>query len=1280
MTGAHRTARPQQAEAGEALAAGRQRARAGTARPVVGPRAVLALQRQAGNSAVGALMAARARFPGERAVADIDAALAETRRDQPAIDTVERGLRAAQATGIPVELEGPKPPASALAVTRTGFDPEAVAPKKPGPPVKPVPAVSALGRAAAKGSGKGSGSPAPRTGPKPPAPASGTGPAPTAVPAPPTAEKLLQPPVPPIPVRPEQDPAFTGVVGTVKSAAASKKAHPPAAAKVKEAQDAAVAPADDLGAQAKAAKVDTMDAQPPGSFDKKAFISAVKAAIEAKSPKTLEEADEYKKSGKAGEVKGEVKGLVGQGKEDQAKDIETATEAPPDPSKAVAKPVAPMSQESPGAPPRVPAAGAVPKPAPPEQTNLAAGKHQADREMADAGVTEDQLAQSNEPEFQQALVDKKAAAEHADTAPAEYRAQEQQVLTQDRSEAAAVTTAGVTGMQGAKGAAIAQLVAAKGKTKSKDEARRAEVTAKVQSIFAATEADVKKILDGIDPKVDAAFEQGEAAARAVFENYVEAKMSAYKKDRYSGWLGGYRWLRDKIRGMPEKVNEFYAAGRELYLQRMDGVISKVATIVGGDLDRAKQRIAKGRAEITAYVGSLPADLKKVGAEASAEIGDRFAQLEGDVNAKQVSVVDALATKYVESRQALDSRIEELQAANKGLVDKAIGAIKAIVNTIRELAAMLRNVLSRAAGVVGDIVKNPIGFLDHLIAGVKGGILRFKDNILDHLRKGLMGWLFGALAEGGIELPDTFDLKGVVKLLASLFGLTWTRIRARIAKQIGEPAMSAVEKGVEVFQLIATQGVAGLWNLLVEKIGNIKNMILEKVQDFVVTKVITAGITWLISLLNPAAAFIKACKLIYDVVMFFVNNAARIAKFVDTIIDSVADIVRGNVGRVVTKIENVLGQMVPILIGFLASVIGLGGIGQKIREIVTTLQKPVIKAVDAVVKAGLKLAGPIIRGLKKVGGKVTAKLHGGDDSPAGKQKRLDAGMRAGVAAANRFAGKPVGDRMLRPALSALRARYGLSVLEPVPQGRWWAVHGEVQRATTLTDVAIAVSERPNQSDTLEDVLSHLTTPAPPQIEIALDVFSIETHAFASCPDKSRHYKNVSGRHAEWQFNDDIRAHLSQWVDPRQYPKGSRVPITLRLNRTPCDDCSKVLQAIQTSRIGGRGVDLTVLATSVYGGKRFEKKLQESGGDKTIKVPIPRSSLEALAQLQQSGVKLGIWDIWDRIAGAVLGADPRLEGLEPAMVERNEAQRKLLESRLKGVLQQMARPIRGHDPKR
>jgi hypothetical protein len=105
--------------------------------------------------------------------------------------------------------------------------------------------------------------------------------------------------------------------------------------------------------------------------------------------------------------------------------------------------------------------------------------------------------------------------------------------------------------------------------------------------------------------------------------------------------------------------------------------------------------------------------------------------------------------------------------------------------------------------------------------------------------------------------------------------------------------------------------------------------------------------------------------------------------------------------------------------------------------------------DFVIKGALKLAGPLIKGIKGIGAKVKAKVLGGDDSPEGKKKRLDKGMAAGVSAANRFAGRKVGEKVLKPVLGLLGKRYGLAVLEPVKQDEHWAVHGEVQRATQST---------------------------------------------------------------------------------------------------------------------------------------------------------------------------------------------------------------------------------------
>ena len=339
----------------------------------------------------------------------LDAAIGQARRGDPDLQVLEDGLRAAKSIGVPVDIDGAdkKPPASALAVNKTGFGPAAVAPKKPTPAPKPVPRLSPL----AKGAG------ARPTGGKP---GSGSGHVSTIKPSAGGAAvtalargpvDMLAPPAPPQRLHPQDDPAFKAVSGAAKTYAKSKRAHPSAASKAKEAQAAALAPANDSASQAEAAKLDTMDAQPAGSFDKKAFIAAVKAAIEAKSPKSLEQADEFKKSGQAGEVKGEVKGLVGGNKRQSAEAIETATAAAPDPSKAVAKPVAPMTQEDPGQPAAISAGGAVPKAAPAEQLNLEAGQAPGQRASSTRpGVTEDQLAHSNEPEFTGALDAKKEAA------------------------------------------------------------------------------------------------------------------------------------------------------------------------------------------------------------------------------------------------------------------------------------------------------------------------------------------------------------------------------------------------------------------------------------------------------------------------------------------------------------------------------------------------------------------------------------------------------------------------------------------------------------------------------------------------------------------------------------------------------------------------------------------------------------------------------------------------------------------------------------------------------
>ena len=128
-------------------------------------------------------------------------------------------------------------------------------------------------------------------------------------------------------------------------------------------------------------------------------------------------------------------------------------------------------------------------------------------------------------------------------------------------------------------------------------------------------------------------------------------MDAYKDDRYSGLIGAGRWLKDKLTGMPNEVNAFYAEGKTRYLADMDVVIGRVADVVGAGLNAARARIAAGqggdRQVRRPAAEGPPAGRQGGGGEALGQ----FEQLTADVDSKQDELVDALASKYVEARDA-----------------------------------------------------------------------------------------------------------------------------------------------------------------------------------------------------------------------------------------------------------------------------------------------------------------------------------------------------------------------------------------------------------------------------------------------------------------------------------------------------------------------------------------------------------------------------------------------------------------------------------------------------
>ncbi|MFK4210011.1 hypothetical protein [Streptomyces sp. NPDC030920] len=864
----------------------------------------------------------------------------------------------------------------------------------------------------------------------------------------------------PVKPSPAQAPGFRKVTSDVAAKRVHLAHHAPAAAESKSAQDAAVAPPDDKEAQGKAANAEKMNAAKPGEFNKQAFIDAVNKAIDAQAPKNLDDADKFSKSGKADKIKGEVDGKVKDGKESSAKDIDTATKAPPDTSAAKDKPVTPMTpDQAPGNPGAPSAADAVPAQQPASVTDFSQGPAANDQAMADAEVTEDQLAKGNEPEFDQALSAKKTAETDSAKAPAKGKAAEAQQLSTAKAGAAASGAQAMNALTATRASAGKQVDGGKGETKSKDEKKRAEVTAKLQKVYDGTKKDVETTLSDLDKKVDTAFTQGEKAARDAFTADHKRRMKKYKDKRYSGMLGPAKWAKDKLMGMPKEANDLFQEARKLYVAKMQTVISSVADIIGTELGKAKARIAKGRAELKAEVDKLPADLREFGQEAATDFAGKFDDLEATVNEKSEQLVQDLAQKYTAALNKVDEEIKKLQEANKGLIDKAKDAIVGVIKTINELKNLLLGILAKAASAIMKIIKDPIGFLGNLVRAVGAGLNLFITNVAEHLKTGVVSWLLGTAVKAGLELPQKFDLKGIIQLIGALLGLTWANIRARITRKgIPDQALTAVEQSVPVAKKLAAEGPAGAVKEIESEAGDLKATILEKLTSYLIPTVIIAGITWIISLLNPASAFVRAVKGIIDIVTFIVNQGAQIVDFVNAVLDAVIAIANGGSAGVPKMVEAALATSVPLLIGFLASLLGIGSLANKVKSVFHAVARPVNRAIDKIVNFITKKGKALWEKLKKKDTKNNPKSKTNEsrekDSPQKKQEDLNRIVASLTPKIAKYVGSGKSQKALEARLGIWRRQYRLTSLTVSQDG---SITAKINPSITIGNISVKDQE-------------------------------------------------------------------------------------------------------------------------------------------------------------------------------------------------------------------------------
>lgn len=272
---------------------------------------------------------------------------------------------------------------------------------------------------------------------------------------------------------------------------------------------------------------------------------------------------------------------------------------------------------------------------------------------------------------------------------------------------------------------------------------------------------------------------------------------------------------------------------------------------------------------------------------------------------------------------------------------------------------IMGVLNKVGDAFSLIASDPVKFLKNLLAALGKGFRQFSDNIWEHLKAGLMGWIFGALEGAGLEIPKSFDLKSIFGLVMQVLGLTKAFLRKKIARVIGEKNLELIEKAWGFISTLISSGISGLWEMVKEYLGNLKDLVLGMIQEWVVAQIVKSAITKLIAMFNPVGAIITAVQTIYNTVMFFVERMKQIMELVNAIVESILPIAQGVIDKAANWVETAMARTLPVIISFLARFAGLGGISEQIKRIIKRLQDRVENAVDKVIDAVVKRVGGLL---------------------------------------------------------------------------------------------------------------------------------------------------------------------------------------------------------------------------------------------------------------------------------------------------------------------------------
>ena len=752
--------------------------------------------------------------------------------------------------------------------------------------------------------------------------------------------------------------------------------------KLEQTQKSVVPPVEEGQSRAKASQVETVEQVKAPEPDEAQAKEQFNAALENAVPSSLEEADKFKEQGK-GRVVGEaVKGVVTADTQ-QVKGTYQEIDNPPAPQPPEQSPEElPALDEAPETGAIAMGEGVVGE-VQPEHTDLTEFDQDSDKLLQEEGITDEQLEMVDEGDLAEAKQDRKTVKSQVKEGPKEVKQLEQQEKQKVNQELQKEEDAGRQEMRAERQKELRGTRDDQQKTKSAIEVKRQKVTEHITGIYQKANDTVKQKLDDLETKSMRAFDDSERQATQTFEDNVKRRIDAFKSRRYDRFGGSVLWLKDKLLGMDDlpEVKNIFESEKSRFIASIDSAIKKITEENKRVIQECKDIVAQAKKDIEVFVQGLGPDLQKTGQQAMADMKGKLDALDKKINDKEKELQEKLAAKREAAIKAIEEKIEKMKEEMSGLLSKLgnllLNAMLKFFKWALKKAGLapdeLMAIINKGKAVIKKIVTDPIGFIGNIIKAVKGGINLFKTNIKKHLIGGLISWLTGAMADVPITLPAKFDLKGILHLVLQILGLTWDRIRQKLVKRVGERVVKIAETSVAIVQKLITEGPMALWEMIKAKAAEIKQKVMDGIRNWVITEVVKQGIIKLVSFLNPAGAIIQAIIAIYNTVMFFVENMQRIIEMVKTVFNSIGNIAMGKISAAAQAVERSMAMTIPIILNFIARLLGLSGIGKTVSNIIKKIRKPIDKVVNKVLDGVVKLTRKLLGKAGKIKSKVKEKF-------------------------------------------------------------------------------------------------------------------------------------------------------------------------------------------------------------------------------------------------------------------------------------------------------------------